>query len=90
MDVIILIKSVGFKYTVEETKVLNDLGNHQENNCNLPGLVTKKSILQPKCVEQKATYGTARHYFHYKGMYYLFMFNCKSCKYFRPHRYKIE
>ena len=90
MGKIILIKSLGFKHTVEETKALNDLGNHLENNCNLLRLVTNKSVLQPKCVEQKATYGTVRLYFHYKGMYYLLMFNCKSCKYFRLHRFKIE
>lgn len=32
MDMIILIKSLGSKYTVEETKALNDLENHLENN----------------------------------------------------------
>ena len=89
MDIIIMMKSLGFKYTVEETKVLNDLRNHLENNCNLMRLVTNKT-LQPKCVEQKATYGTARCYFHYNGTYYLLMFTCTSCKYFRLNRFKIE
>ena len=86
---IILMKSLGFKHTVEETKVLHDLRNHVENNCNSLRLVTHK-IVQPKCVEQKAAYGTARCYFHYKGTYYLLMFTCASCKYFRLHRFKIE
>lgn len=51
MDTIILIKSLCFKYTVEETKVLIGLGNHLENNCNLLCLVTNKSILQPNLVQ---------------------------------------
>jgi hypothetical protein len=60
MDKIILIKSQCFKYTVEKKKVLNDVGFHLENNCNSLRLVTNRSILQPKCVEQKATYGASR------------------------------
>ena len=88
MDMIILIKSLGFKYTVEERKFLNDPGNHLENKCNLLRLVANKSMLQPKFVEQGATYGTARCCFHYKGMCYLIMFTCTSCNYFRLHRLK--
>jgi hypothetical protein len=52
MDMIILIKSLDFKYTVVETKVDNDLMNHLGSNCDVLRLAIQL-ILQPKCVEQK-------------------------------------